>query len=161
MDNTSEGKTITDLISEIKVDKANLEHIAQTGKINGSLFIEIQDKMRAFASQELQCAIPHYEINLQKDNIERIPFDEQWKREMIQKYSKGQILHFMETASVKSQKEIYQLKQYIEKAYCLLRLSTLTLSDDINTDSVVKRLNDEFIKQINEFLNELKMNQIV
>jgi len=57
------NKSITDFISEIKIDRSNLEHIAKTGKINGSLFLEIQDKMRAFASQELLCAIPDYESN--------------------------------------------------------------------------------------------------
>jgi hypothetical protein len=57
------NKSITDFISEIKIDRSNLEHIAKTGKINGSLFLEIQDKMRAFASQELLCAIPDYEYN--------------------------------------------------------------------------------------------------
>jgi len=66
-ENKTADKSIADFISEIKIDKSNLEHISKTGKINGSLFLEIQDKMRAFASQELLCAIPDYE-SLQKEN---------------------------------------------------------------------------------------------
>jgi hypothetical protein len=43
----AETKDIKDLISTIKVDKANLEHIAQTGKINGSLLTEIERIIKA------------------------------------------------------------------------------------------------------------------
>ncbi len=43
----AETKDIKDLISTIKVDKAKLEHIAQTGKINGSLLTEIERIIKA------------------------------------------------------------------------------------------------------------------
>ena len=46
-------KTIPQLISEIKIDPANLEHIAKTGKINGTLYNEIRDAIALFSLQEV------------------------------------------------------------------------------------------------------------
>lgn len=46
----SAPKNARDLISTIKINKANLEHIAETGKINGNLLIEIERVMREFSS---------------------------------------------------------------------------------------------------------------
>lgn len=42
-------KNPMDLIATIKVDKANIEHIAKTGKINGSLLLEIERVMKEYA----------------------------------------------------------------------------------------------------------------
>ena len=50
---TSIMKTIPELISEIHVDAANFEHIAKTGKINGTLYLGIRDAMAVFACQEV------------------------------------------------------------------------------------------------------------
>lgn len=36
-------KSIDKIISEIKVNKANLDHISTTGIINGSLYMSLQD----------------------------------------------------------------------------------------------------------------------
>jgi len=40
------------LIKTINVDKANFEHIAKTGNINGTLLIEIERVMKEYAKQE-------------------------------------------------------------------------------------------------------------
>lgn len=42
---------IRELINTIKIDAGNLEHIAKTGKINGTLLIEIERVMTEFARQ--------------------------------------------------------------------------------------------------------------
>lgn len=39
-----------ELIATIKVNAANLDHIKQTGKINGSLAVDIERIMREYAS---------------------------------------------------------------------------------------------------------------
>ena len=41
-----------DLIKTIHVDKANLEHIAKTGNINGTLLIEIERVMTEYSQQQ-------------------------------------------------------------------------------------------------------------
>lgn len=46
------SKTKRELIASIVNNKANLEHIAQTGNINGSLLIEIEKVMQNYADQE-------------------------------------------------------------------------------------------------------------
>ena len=46
----SAPKNARDLIDTIKVDKANLEHVASTGKINGTLLVEIERVMKEYAS---------------------------------------------------------------------------------------------------------------
>jgi len=43
---------IRKLIKSIKVDKANFEHIAKTGNINGTLLIEIERVMEKYASEK-------------------------------------------------------------------------------------------------------------
>ena len=54
-----------DLIKTIHVDKANFEHIAQTGVINGTLLLEIERVLHE-NSQELK----RHKINLFKENDE-------------------------------------------------------------------------------------------
>jgi len=44
-------KTLDDYIESIVIDKSNLQHIAETGKINGSLLVEI--KRVCISAQEL------------------------------------------------------------------------------------------------------------
>jgi hypothetical protein len=114
------NKSITDFISEIKIDRSNLEHIAKTGKINGSLFLEIQDKMRAFASQELLCAIPDYESNktAEAKKQEIISITEAtvaaysnapvWYKQEIEKY--------MDTYASTLQKELDETKQKLQES---------------------------------------------
>jgi galactokinase/mevalonate kinase-like predicted kinase len=82
---TAEAKSITDFISEIKIDKSNLEHIAKTGKINGSLFLEIQDKMRAFACQEVTSVL--FMDSEQEEAISKITHDAvtKLKKELLTK----------------------------------------------------------------------------
>ena len=57
--------------------------------------------------------------------------------------------------------EIDQLKQNLQMAISLLKLSALALSDDINSDNNVKRLNDQFIERINDFITELQTSKIL
>ena len=45
-------KTVDQLIDEITINPANLEHIAKTGKINGTLREEIRHAISIFAMQE-------------------------------------------------------------------------------------------------------------
>lgn len=47
-----EKKTPRDFIKGISVDKANLQHIAETGVINGSLLVDIEYAIRDYAAQE-------------------------------------------------------------------------------------------------------------
>lgn len=46
-------KSIDEMIDGIKVNKGNLYHIAETGRINGSLREEIRNKISLFALQEI------------------------------------------------------------------------------------------------------------
>jgi hypothetical protein len=80
-----EEKSISDFISEIKIDKSNFEHIAKTGKINGSLFLEIQDKMRAFACQEVTSVL--FMDSEQEEAISKITHDAvtKLKKELLTK----------------------------------------------------------------------------
>ena len=55
-------KTIPELINEIHVDAANFQHIAKTGKINGTLFLEIQRIMAVFTCQEILEALKLFGI---------------------------------------------------------------------------------------------------
>lgn len=79
------NKSITDFISEIKIDKSNLEYISKTGKINGSLFLEIQDKMRAFAYQEVTSVL--FMDSEHEEAISKITHDafEKLKKELLTK----------------------------------------------------------------------------
>lgn len=56
---------IRDLIKTIHVDKANFEHIAKTGVINGTLLLEIE-RVLDESLQELR----RHKINLRKENDE-------------------------------------------------------------------------------------------
>lgn len=47
-------KTIKDLIEGITIIPGNLEHIAKTGKINGSLYLSIEHAIRTFVVQEME-----------------------------------------------------------------------------------------------------------
>lgn len=51
------SKTIREHISNTQVEKSNLQHIAETGKINGSLLISIEKIIQDYSqyqTQELQ-----------------------------------------------------------------------------------------------------------
>lgn len=48
------SKTIREHISNIQVEKSNLEHIAKTGEINGSLLISIEKAMRDYIQSQTQ-----------------------------------------------------------------------------------------------------------
>lgn len=43
------SKTIRQYISQIRVNKPNLDYISKTGKINGSLLISIEEIMRDYS----------------------------------------------------------------------------------------------------------------
>ena len=45
-------KTKRDLIKTIHVDQANFQHISQSGRINGTLLIEIERIMEEYASKK-------------------------------------------------------------------------------------------------------------
>ena len=45
-------KNIKDLITSIQINKANFEYIVKTGKINGSLWLEIERVMKIFETQQ-------------------------------------------------------------------------------------------------------------
>lgn len=45
-------KSIEQLISTIKVDNANLDYIKSTGKVNGSLYLEIKRVMTEYNQQQ-------------------------------------------------------------------------------------------------------------
>lgn len=47
-------KTIKQLIESIQIVPGNLEHIAETGKINGSLYMSIENAIRTFVVQEME-----------------------------------------------------------------------------------------------------------
>lgn len=50
-------KTAEDFIREIKIEKSNLEYIAKTGEINGSLLLSFKQAMRLYAEQAIdRCA---------------------------------------------------------------------------------------------------------
>lgn len=55
-------KTAEEIISAIKIDKANLNYIAETGKINGSLLFSIKKAMHKYASQDRW-------VKVDKDNL--------------------------------------------------------------------------------------------
>lgn len=46
-------KTARDYISEIKLNRANVEHILQYGNINGSLLVDLERIMNLYADQKL------------------------------------------------------------------------------------------------------------
>lgn len=48
------SKTIRQYISNIQVEKSNLQHIADTGKINGSLLISIEKTMNDYSESQAQ-----------------------------------------------------------------------------------------------------------
>lgn len=52
-----ERKEIQYFIKKIDIDKSNLEHIAKTGIINGTLLGGIRNAMRNYAEQEVQQAL--------------------------------------------------------------------------------------------------------
>ncbi len=133
------NKSITDFISEIKIDRSNLEHIAKTGKINGSLFLEIQDKMRAFASQELLCAIPDYESN-KKDSEANKTAEE--LRKGFCKIKGWNFIEFEDSAEVQE--------------YCLfLESHTSTLQKEL--DETKQKLQES--ERENKELNEIWKNR--
>jgi len=41
---------LKEIIKRIKIDKSNLEHIAQNGNINGSLLLSIEEAMKEFVT---------------------------------------------------------------------------------------------------------------
>lgn len=45
---------IDKIISGIPIDAANLKHIAETGKINGSLLVELRKAMDTYAYEQLK-----------------------------------------------------------------------------------------------------------
>lgn len=47
-------KTIEELINEIPVNRANFEHIAKTGKINGNLLIDLKGMIEQNFSPKLK-----------------------------------------------------------------------------------------------------------
>lgn len=47
-------KACNSLIESIKIDKANLYHIADSGKINGTLYMEIRRIMEEYAAQKVK-----------------------------------------------------------------------------------------------------------
>lgn len=50
-------KTMNEVIAKIKVNGSNLQYIAETGHINGSLLMSIQDALREYAESAIdQCA---------------------------------------------------------------------------------------------------------
>lgn len=50
-------KTKKDLINEIKVNAANFEYCAKTGKINGSLLVDIERIMQEYTDQQLRLGV--------------------------------------------------------------------------------------------------------
>lgn len=48
------SKTIREHICNIQVEKSNLEHIATTGQINGSLLISIEKAIRDYSQSQTQ-----------------------------------------------------------------------------------------------------------
>lgn len=46
------SKTIRQYISNIQVEKSNLQHIADTGKINGSLLLSIENAIRDYSQSK-------------------------------------------------------------------------------------------------------------
>lgn len=50
-------KTIEELINEIPVNRANFEHIAKTGKINGSLLVSLEKMIH----ENFTIRLPYFE----------------------------------------------------------------------------------------------------
>lgn len=62
-------KSARTLIENISIDRANLGHIAKTGKINGSLLASLEQAMKTYAEQAIdQCASAIKNENYEYDN---------------------------------------------------------------------------------------------
>lgn len=61
-------KTARDYILEIVTNKPNLQHIADYGKINGSLLIDIEKSMKLYANAKLDYLANEIEL-LRKEQI--------------------------------------------------------------------------------------------
>ena len=59
--------TKREFIANIKVDKANLEHIAKTGVINGSLLIDIEKAMEDYHVSQLNMRRVRVHANERED----------------------------------------------------------------------------------------------
>lgn len=64
-------KTARDYISKIVTNKANLNHIADYGVINGSLLIDFEKAMKLFANQKLDEA--KHLVSLQETKVYTTP----------------------------------------------------------------------------------------
>lgn len=61
-------KTSRDYILEIITNKSNLQHIADSGKINGSLLIDIEKVMKLYANAKIDYLANEIEL-LRKEQI--------------------------------------------------------------------------------------------
>lgn len=72
------SKTIREHISNIQVEKSNLQHIAETGKINGSLLLSIEKTMNDYSRSQTQ--------ELQDQNAELVEI----LRHVVYEYEQGE-----------------------------------------------------------------------
>jgi hypothetical protein len=61
-------KTAREFLKEIKTDKSNLDHIASTNIINGSMLIDLEKSMKAYAKEVAQQALIDASENLEPNN---------------------------------------------------------------------------------------------
>jgi len=82
-----------ELIKSIHIDKANLEHIAKTGNINGTLLIEIERVMEEYAKTCNKPAVNNSE------GIEReaqlLAFIEYLNKNRVAKYTSAVVNNFL------------------------------------------------------------------
>lgn len=72
------SKTIREHISNLQVEKSNLEHIASTGQINGSLLLSIENAIRDYSQSKTQ--------ELQEQNADLVKI----LRHVVYEYEQGE-----------------------------------------------------------------------